>query len=259
MIASAVMLGRRELVGFALLWIAGCKHEAGKVSEKDLKGVIRTNLDSPHPTAAQLARKHRSELRVKALGLPVMDGLPVVEEASTIKPRTTQEVVQRCLANTFAAVRGETNDKALADKLVADFGVSGALSPDELKFLSAATPSSQDLSDFSWRYECTHVFLWALGFLTELAPPDQQCNVAKEAGVIRAKGPGGFAAAANLRSLDELLDENDYYYRLHWAAIELRSQPNPRANEEIIQERHRALNWLIRYLKQDWDDVSTDT
>jgi len=33
----------------------------------------------------------------------------------------------------------------------------------------------------------------------------------------------------------------------------------PKANEEIIVERHRALNWLIRYMNQDWDDVTTDT
>lgn len=51
------------------------------------------------------------------------------------------------------------------------------------------------------------------------------------------------------------------HYRLHWAAIDLRikERSSEKINEEIIRERHRALNWLIRYLNQDWDDVSTDT
>jgi hypothetical protein len=30
-------------------------------------------------------------------------------------------------------------------------------------------------------------------------------------------------------------------------------------NGEIIVERHRALNWLIRYQGQDGDHVTTDT
>lgn len=71
----------------------------------------------------------------------------------------------------------------------------------------------------------------------------------------------GLAANARLRTMAELLEENDYYYCLHWAAIELRlkGKTNPRINEEIIMERHAALNWLIRYMNQEWDDVTTDT
>ena len=53
----------------------------------------------------------------------------------------------------------------------------------------------------------------------------------------------------------------DLYYRLHWAAIELRikGKASDQVDEGIIRERHRALNWLIRYLNQEWDDVTTDT
>jgi hypothetical protein len=39
--------------------------------------------------------------------------------------------------------------------------------------------------------------------------------------------------------------------RLHRASDKL--------NEEIIGERHRALNWLIRYMDQEWDEITTDT
>lgn len=27
----------------------------------------------------------------------------------------------------------------------------------------------------------------------------------------------------------------------------------------VVQERHHALNWLIGYCGQDWDDITTDT
>ena len=53
----------------------------------------------------------------------------------------------------------------------------------------------------------------------------------------------------------------DFYYRLHWAAIELRikGKKSELLDEGVIRERHRALNWLIGYLNQEWDDVTTDT
>jgi hypothetical protein len=28
---------------------------------------------------------------------------------------------------------------------------------------------------------------------------------------------------------------------------------------DVIMERHHALNWLIGYMDQAWDDVTTDT
>jgi Domain of unknown function (DUF4272) len=33
----------------------------------------------------------------------------------------------------------------------------------------------------------------------------------------------------------------------------------PNSSEEIIVERHKALNWLIRYMGENWDDIRTDT
>jgi len=83
----------------------------------------------------------------------------------------------------------------------------------------------------------------------------------EETAIIRDQGPTNFIAKARPRPLSEILDMADLYYRLHWAAIDLRLKGNrsPAVDEEIVQERHRALNWLIRYMNQEWDDVQTDT
>lgn len=69
------------------------------------------------------------------------------------------------------------------------------------------------------------------------------------------------AQGAKPRPIREILDQADLYYHLHWSAIELRlaGKESPQLNEEIILERHRALNWLIRYKGQDWDEVTADT
>ncbi|MFO0748236.1 MAG: DUF4272 domain-containing protein [Myxococcota bacterium] len=230
------------------------------VPEESLHGVVRTNADSPNPTAAQLARKARSTAKVRALGLPTLDSLPVVEDDAAIAPRSVDEVAARCLATAICAVRGETNDAKIADALVARFGIAGALSPKEVAFLkSAGTPRA--LIDFAWGYEHVHVFLWALGYLPALNAPNKIADVAREMSLIREKGPAAFAKDAHLRPVAELLDANDLYYRLHWAAIELRidGYENAAVDEGIVMERHRALNWLIRYMNRAWDDVTADT
>lgn len=257
-------------LSFTLALAAGCAKappaaQQGKDyptgPEATLQGVARTNLDSPTPTSAQLARKRQSEMAVRALGLPILDSLPVVEDDAEVAPRTTEEVAIRAIATTLTGVKGETNDQQLVDKLVANFSADSAFSPKERAFIKAPTASKQTLVEFSWRYECTHVLLWALGYLPAVNPPDKQADVAKEIGILREKGRAAFIKDAHLRSMKELLDLNDLYYRLNWAAVDLRikGQPSPKANEEIIVERHRALNWLIRYMNQEWDEVTTDT
>lgn len=30
-------------------------------------------------------------------------------------------------------------------------------------------------------------------------------------------------------------------------------------DQGMIRERYRALNWLIRYMDQEWEDLPTDT
>jgi hypothetical protein len=68
-------------------------------------------------------------------------------------------------------------------------------------------------------------------------------------------------AESKRRTPQEILDMADFYYRLHWAAIDLRikGKKSELLDEGVIRERHRALNLLIGYLNQDWDDVTTDT
>jgi hypothetical protein len=239
---------------------ASDRKEYPSVPEAALKGVVRTVYDSPTPTEAQQARKSRSIAMVKALGLPHTERLPVVEDETDIQHRSGQEVAKRCIAVALCAVKGETNDQKLIDQLVETYSAGAYFSPAEIEFIRAPSPERQKLIDFCWMYECAHVFLWALGHINALNAPNVICEVAKEVGLIRDAG-AAFVNEAKLRPLAELLDMVDLYYRLHWAAIDLRLKGNKskEIDEGIIRERHRALNWLTRYMNQDWDDVATDT
>jgi hypothetical protein len=231
------------------------------VDERSLAGVVRTRFDSPTPTEAQLSRRARNNKLIKEMGLPVLESLPVVEDDSLVALRSPQDVAARCLATEFCAIKGESQDQKLVESLIKDYSAGGYFSPSELSFIQSTAPSKQNLIDFSWQYECAHVFLWAMNVRDRLAAPNEVCPVADDAKAIKSVGPADFVSKAKLRSTGEILDAADLYYRLHWAAIEIRLKglKSDKVDEGIVRERHRALNWLIRYMNQDWDHVATDT
>jgi hypothetical protein len=87
-----------------------------------------------------------------------------------------------------------------------------------------------------------------------------------------------FIASAKLRSDSEIYAANEEIYNIHWRVRDawLRKQPaeagklprmpvpetDPPAESYdagVVQERHHALNWLIGYAGEEWDNVSTDT
>ncbi len=229
--------------------------------EERLKGIARTSFDSPNPTPAQLARRATSIATLKKLKLPHLDTLPVVEDETTVRPRDAQEVAKRCLATTICAVKGESNDQELVEDLIARYKASKYFSANESRFIKNHKPEQQQLIDHAWQYECVHVFLWALTLRDDIMEPNKICPVKDDVGRIKKIAPAEFVSKAKLRPTSEILDMADLYYHLHWAAIEVRikGKKNDAVDEEIIRERHRALNWLIRYLNQEWDDVTTDT
>jgi len=63
--------------------------------EQELKGIARTTLDSPRPTAEQLARRARSLASLQELGLLANASLPVVEDQASFRECSPEEIVKR--------------------------------------------------------------------------------------------------------------------------------------------------------------------
>ncbi|WP_175495553.1 DUF4272 domain-containing protein [Bacillus sp. UNCCL81] len=54
----------------------------------------------------------------------------------------------------------------------------------------------------------------------------------------------------------------DFTYRSLWAVRDAQlngSQIPSNFNEGVIYERHYTFNWLVNYMEEEWDAVSTDT
>jgi len=223
----------------------------------------RMDLPEEEIPADAQARKEKSEVWLEEMNVPMNHNLPPIVGEEQVSSRPISEVVDRTLALALVAVKGEGLEQKLVEQIHNDFGIQGKLSPKEEAFFRDQDPSQQDKINFVWRYESLNVLLWYLGYNEELTYPGGICDVQFLVGVVRdAGGSTGLTKQAQVRSLDNLLQESDRIYRLHWAVVDarLRGQDGPADLEPgVVYERHYALNWLIGHHGAEWDDVSTDT
>jgi hypothetical protein len=124
------------------------------------------------------------------------------------------------------------------------------------------SPSQHDRIQFIWRYEAASTLLWALGFVAQLGKPVQPCDVKFAVRTMTGTTTSRFIEDSELRPIADILDQADLIYRYHWAVrnARLKGEQIPAdLDPDVTEERHYALNWLIGYLEQAWDHVSTDT
>ena len=91
--------------------------QAQAVTDADRKALIEDTAQNP--SAEQLARKARSVARITAMGVPVLDSLPVIASEDQALRRSDTEVAGRALALMIVALKGETGDQALIDDVIA--------------------------------------------------------------------------------------------------------------------------------------------
>lgn len=233
-------------------------HSAPTLSERKEK--IKAMDTNPSTEAIQ--RKERSERVLAKEKVPINKSLPVIESEKEVKRRAKDEVAYRALALLVVAVKAEGLEQPRVKKIIEDYGLSPHFTPKERAFLKNEAPSQHDNVQFVWRYEAAWTLLWALGYVEKLEKPETICDVPRAVKFMRERKTNQFISEAKLRPLAEILDQADRIYRYHWAVVEARvnGKPAPAGLEAgVTLERHYALNWLIGYMGQEWDDISTDT
>jgi hypothetical protein len=139
------------------------------------------------------------------------------------------------------------------------------LSNVEHKFLLNDRPSKRDGIHFSWQLETLFFLAWCAGLLACSEIPSEESSVRPILNLFPAgaEKPDRLRAAIHLREKSEILDRADLLYRLHWAVrnAEITESDAPKGIDGgVVQEWHRAVNWMIRYdAEDDWDQVGTDT
>jgi hypothetical protein len=179
--------------------------------------------------------------------------------------RSPQDVARRALAlyPVMSLALGAPRPDIL--EWLDESGLGAELTPRETLFIEASSPTERQIIDAGWRSEALVVLCWALGQVTALPGPAEQCDTAVFEPILppfAEISPDDFIAGATLRPDDELLAMADAILALHWEARNAKlkgTAPRVPVDGSIIQERHHAINWVIGYDGAPWDDVTTDT
>jgi hypothetical protein len=209
----------------------------------------------------QIMRKQWYEGIIEDQGIPINPYLGCIVGGNDAVIRSTSEVVGRLVALTAVAVKGEGLEQEHVAKFVEAKNVRPFLSPKEIAFIDDIQPDEMTRVQFSWQYECAWVMLWALRYFDgPLAFPNEICDVPRLVETVRDATDLG---ANGVQSTNNVLNEADLIYRYHWAVRQSAIDGKPAPGgliPGVVQERHRALNWLINDDDSAaWDDVATHT
>jgi hypothetical protein len=179
------------------------------------------------------------------------------------EPRTAEEVAVRALAlsSAIACAKGASKDEHI--RWLQSEGLWNQLSPKERAFLTKPVTERQRVN-MTWRLEGLVVLFWSIGKLDDLPTLAKQCDTGPliKATVFPPNPTLRFVKSARLRPLEEIEDEREKVYQAHWKIrdAELNKRRSPRGLDPgVVIERHHAFNWIVGYMGQSWDDVTTDT
>lgn len=174
----------------------------------------------------------------------------------TDKIRSPHEVAERTLALfsivaiTFGAPKNEIMEWLLETTLI------NVLTPKEKGYLNNA--STNESISFSWKSEALLILVWALNLIETIPASNLECD----ASIFQEILPPFFDISeeefifnAKLRDDNELFDMGVILQDEHAQA----RASNDKIRIEILQERHHAINWILGYYNQVWDEITTDT
>ena len=215
-------------------------------------------------TDDQKERKSKNEEIIGKKNIKILQSLPCVESEEETTIREAKEIAQRVcvLAITNYVAFNGISGKQATDYLK-KYNLWDHVTENEKDFL--ADPTDEKKMNETWKCECLWVLLWAIYKADELPFPDDMCdlkNIASENYPLGYEDPNDYInSITSARPKNEILDANDLYYRLDWACVDARinGQQMDEVNSGVVYERHYALNWLVNYMEQDWDNISCDT
>jgi hypothetical protein len=262
--------GRTGLIAAIILVSTACQKPTGPATPE--KPVVETPVVAKVPerpdysTTERLSaeeRRNRTNAFLTAIQVPVLADLPVVDDHNNARFQTAQDIARRSVilyVIIFVVHREMTAEEARA--YLQGSGLWPNVSPMERKFLASNNVPDQVRVEYSWRIESLNVLLWSLGKIPTLDLPRKMCEFENVRDLPDLTvDPKEWIERASLRNVEDILNESDFTYRLHWAVRdgELNRNTVPgNFHPGIVFERHYALNWLLLY-DDNWDDVTTDT
>lgn len=202
--------------------------------------------------------KSKSHEFLHGHSVEVNEALPLIEAIDELTPQDAQSVATRIMVLSHVIGIGFGADARRLKAVLGEFGILEHASVREQDLLSRTEHSQQEKVNATWLTECVQSLAWCLG-LVEL-DPFRQCDEDLASHFPPPfSDPRGFIAESVLRPLDEIYQQADLHYRLHWAARNARLMgTQSRVHEGLMSERRKALDWVIG-VEADWDEIPLDT
>lgn len=206
-------------------------------------------------------RKRRSERKLEAQGIRVLDSLPCLVPRSSVRVRSQEETLIRGACAAVIYYRTGLDFLADLDDYLREENLYPYLTEAEKQFyFTPDVREHKDYAAFTWKIEAFHVILWALGSFDRIEAPDVPVDDATLYHHFFSTDLAGVRGRVRLRSLGEMLDAADYYFRFY----ETMRYRNERGLQipcglsfEIIRERYVTLLWLLG--KAEWDELHKST
>ncbi|NQX62726.1 DUF4272 domain-containing protein [Paenibacillus qinlingensis] len=216
-------------------------------------------------------RKLASLDYIRQRGILHLDTLPQLPPVTECLWKSQEEIAERAVSLLiviqYACDIAQGGDLAVSKNFVTNmlrkFGVENQLTRNERSLLEAVKPTPQEAINIAWQYEAYWPLIWALRLVDTLEFPDRTCNCELAIELVsRCESFDDFYRQTSMRTREEILDEADKIYRLHWACVNSRIQGQEDAsgmNESIVMERRRGLFWIVGCGNEEWDHIPMDT
>lgn len=188
--------------------------------------------------------------------VPVNPTLPLIEAESALTPRAAAEVAGRAIAAGYVAALCFGGPPAPIRRHLEQFDLWRFVSVKEQSLFAPDAPM-QAKSYYAWLIESIQFFAWSLA----LADLDhfRRCDDNLSSRFPHKTDPTPFIASARLRPQDELRQESDTLYMLHWSAADANlTGSTTRLDLPMVAFRRHAADWVVG-TREDWDEVSLDT
>jgi hypothetical protein len=209
-------------------------------------------------------RKERNEKVLEGKGIKVNSHLPLVEAEEEITLRTANEIATRVsvlAVINFVAFSSVSPEEAT--NYLQRYNLWEYVTPKEKAFLLNATDKLKNRE--SWKCEGIWVLMWALKVVDTLPFANELCSLnaidPENYPIGQKKDPNFIRRYTEIRSKSEILDMTDLHYRMNWACVDARlnGKEMNEIHPGVVYERHYALNWLVNYAGQEWDEITCDT
>lgn len=188
----------------------------------------------------------------------INEQLPLLEGLDELSPQDAQAVARRSVILGYVIGIAYGADASKLSNYLSEIGLLEYASAKEKELLSRKSHSEQEKIDARWLAECVQSLAWCLGQVD--LNPFRHCDDTLASRFPKPfVDPSAFISQAKLRPFEEIYQQADLHYRLHWAARNTRLTGTPCViKEELIMERRKPLDWVIG-VEADWDEIPLNT